>query len=54
MDMWGVGFDRIRGLFFGGSHSKDCSILGSILGSTHLRKRRIKPASIMDETSCSI
>ena len=34
--MWG--FPKIRGTFFGGSHNKDYSILGSILGSPYFGK----------------
>ena len=31
-------FAKIRATFFGGSHNKDCSILGSILGSPYFGK----------------
>ena len=35
-NMWG--FPKIGGTFFGGSHNKDYSILGSILGSPYFGK----------------
>ena len=35
-DMWG--FPKISGTIFGGPNNKDCSILGSILGSPYLQK----------------
>ena len=38
----GLGFPKIRGTLFGGSHNKDCNILGSILGSPCLGKLQAK------------